>query len=327
METNEEYHADTARLSNSMLSVLAKRNGPQLFDGYYVSKTLAIPEQTESMALGEIVHCLVLEPKEYINRFAFKPDGLDRVKVAGKAAWKAFEINRRLDDLYVPKPYMSRRTATGKEEYDAIVLDRIVLEREDFDQACYFFKELCRISDKTIVKLEDYKTAKVCANAILTHDSLGMLNTFEVFVEKRIDFELAGVPMRCKPDWVSLDLQLIIDVKTTQDASPGFAKSAGDFGYYRQAWIYREAVRLQTGIDCRFLFACVETTKPYSVACYEPSEAMMRAGENDAMALLAEYRYRYESDDWLQDWSKGIVPLDLPAWFKLRNFYDEIKTQ
>lgn len=327
METNEEYHADTARLSNSMLSVLAKRNGPQLFDGYYVSKTLAIPEQTESMALGEMVHCLSLEPEEYINRFAFKPDGLDRVKVAGKAAWKAFESNRRLADLYVPKPDISRRTATGKEEYDAIVLDRIVLEREDFDQACYFFKELCRISDKTIVKLEDYETSEGCANAILTHDSLDMLNTCEAMVEKRIDFELDGVPMRCKPDWVSLDLQLIIDIKTTQNAGPEFAKSASEFGYYRQAWIYRQAVRLQTGIDCRFLFACVETAKPYSVACYEPSDAMMLAGENDAMALLAEYRYRYETDDWLQEWSKGIVPLDLPAWFKQRNFYDEMKTQ
>jgi hypothetical protein len=123
-------------------------------------------------------------------------------------------------------------------------------------------------------------------------------------------------------------LALIIDVKTTQDCSPiGFSKSAADFGYYRQAWFYREAVRITTGIDCRFLFACVETTKPYSVACYEPSDAMMRAGENDAKALLAEYRYRYESNDWLQDWSKGINPLDLPKWFTQRNFYDDMRTQ
>ncbi|MCL5459740.1 hypothetical protein M3M33_13980, partial [Loigolactobacillus coryniformis] len=68
-------------------------------------------------------------------------------------------------------------------------------------------------------------------------------------------------------------------------------------------------------------------TKPYSVAVYEPSDEMMRAGENDARALLADYRYRYESDDWLQDWSKGINPLDLPPYFKQRNFYDEMRTQ
>jgi len=271
---NDNYHADTARKSNSMMSVLAKRNGPQLFDGYYVSKTLAIPEQTESMALGEMVHCLVLEPEEFPHRFIIKPAGLDR------------------------------RTKEGKASYANLLA-----------------------SGKTVASLDDYETAEGCANAILTHDSLAVLNQ-PAMIEKRIDFELDGVPMRCKPDWVDLDLQLIIDVKTTQDASPnGFAKSAGDFGYYRQAWIYREAVRLQTGIDCRFLFACVETTKPYSVACYEPSEAMMRAGENDAMSLLAEYRYRFESDDWLQDWSKGIVPLDMPAWFKQRNFYDEMRTR
>ncbi len=327
METNSEYHSDIKRISNSMLSVLAKQNGPQLFDGYYVSKTLAIPEQTESMALGEMVHCLVLEPEEFAKRFAFKPDGLDRVRVAGKAAYRAFESNRRLIDLYVTKPDISRRTAAGKAEYDAIVLDRIVLDPDDFGQACYFFAELCRISGKTIVKLEDYETAEGCANAILTHDSLSILNTCKAMVEKRMDFELDGVPMRCKPDWCDLNLALIIDIKTTQDASPsGFARSASDYGYYRQAWLYREAVRIKTGIDCRFLFACVETTKPYSVAVYEPSDEMMRAGENDARALIAEYRYRYESNDWLQDWSKGIKPLDLPKWFTQRNFYDEMRT-
>lgn len=267
-ETNAQYNADFKRLSNSMAGVLAKSNGPQLFDGYYVSKTLAIPEQTESMALGEMVHCLVLEPEEFPHRFVIKPAGLDR------------------------------RTKEGKATYANLLA-----------------------SGKTVASLDDYETAEGCVNAILTHDSLNILNN-DAAIETRIDYELDGVPMRSKLDWLSLSLELIIDIKTTQDASTsGFARSAGDYGYYRQAWLYREAVRIQTGIDCRFLFACVETTKPYSVACYEPSEAMMRAGENDMMSLLAEYRYRYEADDWLQDWSKGIVPLDLPHWHKQRPLF------
>ena len=273
-ETNAQYHSDLARLSNSMASVLAQPNGPQLFDGRYVSKTLAIPKQTESMALGEMVHCLVLEPTEFPYRFVIRPEGLDR------------------------------RTTAGKATYSDLLS-----------------------SGKTIANLEDYETAEGCANAILTHDSLAMLNACDAMIEKRIDFELDGVPMRCKPDWLSLDLALIVDVKTTQDASPsGFSKSAETFGYYRQAWLYREAVRLQTGIDFRFLFACVETSKPYSVACYEPSDRMMEAGRNDMMSLLAEYRYRFEADDWLQDWSKGIVPLDLPSWHKQRPTLETMRT-
>ena len=129
METNEEYHADTARLSNSMMSVLAKRNGPQLFDGYYVSKTLAIPEQTESTALGEMVHCLVLELEEFPHRFIIKPAGLDR------------------------------RTKEGKASYANLLA-----------------------SGKTVASLDDYEKAEGCANAILTHDSLDMLNTCEAMV-------------------------------------------------------------------------------------------------------------------------------------------------
>lgn len=323
-ETNAQYHSDMSRQSNSTLSVLAKRNGPQLFDGYYISKTLAMPEQSESMAMGEIVHCLVLEPEKFATRFAFKPKGLDRVKKAGKIAWECFESNSDIGRFYMIEPKINRRTTAGKEEYSAALLelgDREFVSEKDWEQAEAFLRELEFGRGRRIVTSEDYETAEGCAKAILNHDSLAFLNE-PAMIEKRIDFEIDGVPMRCKPDWVSLDLQLIVDVKTTQDASPAFQKSADDFGYYRQAWLYREAIRVTAGIDCRFLFACVETAIPYSVGCYEPSELMMSQGERDFRALLSEYRYRYESGDWMQDWSKGINPLDLPAWHKPKAFFE-----
>jgi exodeoxyribonuclease VIII len=324
-ETNAQYHADTTRLSNSMLNVLARKNGPQLFNGYYISKTLELPEQTESMLQGDVIHCLTTEPHEFNNRFADPIPGLNRIRVAGKAAWNCFELKLSLSQLYVAKPEINRRTTEGRKEYELFLQlagERTVLSPEDYLEAEAFLKALESTRGKTLVSREQIEVGRSCAKALLAHDTASILEQ-PAAIEQRIDFEIDGVPMRCKPDWFSSGLRLIIDIKSTQDASPeGFKKSADEFGYYRQAWLYREAVRLVYGIDCRFLFACVETSQPHSVACYEPTEAMMSQGENDLRALLSEYRYRYESGDWRQDWSKGINPMDLPTWHKPRTFFE-----
>ena len=38
--------------------------------------------------------------------------------------------------------------------------------------------------------------------------------------------DLGGIRAKCRPDWISNDKNIVIDLKTTQDASPkGFQKS------------------------------------------------------------------------------------------------------
>lgn len=74
------------RLSNSALSRL--KECPELFkrefiDGIYER------EETESMLLGSLVHCLVLEPDEVNNRYAIVPK-CDRRTKEGKAVYERF---------------------------------------------------------------------------------------------------------------------------------------------------------------------------------------------------------------------------------------------
>lgn len=320
---NDEYHTKTDVVSNSMLNVLSGPKGPQLFDAYYISKTLKQPE-SDAMALGSLVHCLALEPDEFEKRFAEMPAGLDRVRKAGRIAWFCFENNLKIEDQYVIALTREKRTNEGKAahaDYNSWAGDREHISSEDWYAALAFHSQLEASQGKTIIKRYEYETALACADALRGHNQIGSILEIEnAMIEKPLSFEFEGVDCRCKPDWVSLDHALILDVKTTQDASPsGFARSAADYGYYRQAAFYRHAIEVLTGVECRFLFACVETSAPYAVACYEPSAEMLRAGLLDIEALLAEYRYRFEANDWLQDWSKGIVPLNLPAWHKLRN--------
>ena len=265
---DEEYHADTTRLSNSMLSVL--KRSPQEFYGRYVTKTTPHPESTEAMALGHVVHCLALEPMEYRERFAVKPEGIDRRTTVGKAAWAA-------------------------------------LLAESFG--------------KTIITQDDANTASQCVRRLVRHNEVGGLFARTGIVEQRINFVCNEVEMRCKPDLVLPDLKLIIDVKTTSDASPtGFSKSIAAFGYARQAALYRDAVAIEHGIDCRFLFAVVCTKAPYEVACYELTDDAMRSGQQEASALVLEFKQRCDTNNWLPVWSSGIVPIGLPRWYKHESF-------
>jgi len=259
-ETNEQYHADTQRVSNSMLSVLAS---PQEYQQRYITKTMPHPKPSEAMALGTLVHCMALEPNAVVNRFVIKPEGMDR------------------------------RTREGKLAYQTLIE-----------------------SGKDIVTLEQFETAQACWQALAYHDQIGVALRADGIIEQRIDWERNGLPMRCKPDKIIPTMQLIVDVKTSADASPKeFAKSVANFGYARQAALYQDAVASHYGGELfRFLFAVVCTDPPYEVACYELSDEAMRYGYRNADTLISELQVRIERDYWLPDWGSGIVTLDLPRW-------------
>ena len=319
MSDNETYHA-RPEFSNSDASILAKPNGPQLFKAIKIDRTMR-SEPTEAMDLGSMVHTDSLEPHTFWDRYVYAMEGLNRVSTAGKIAYLCFEENRSLGELYAMKPEgINRRTKLGREEYAAfleIAGDRKVISNDDWDtaQAYLDFLNVNKEAKRTIVKPEDVAKAKRCSEALKSHNQIGeLLRIPDAMIEKEFYFEWLGVPCRSKLDWCHLDASVILDIKTCQDASPAFNRTMWDRGYHRQAAFYRQAVLAMTGVECRFLFACVDTNKPHSVGLYEPDNDTLSRGHEECEALLIEYQTRYESGDWLQEWSKGIVPIGLPAY-------------
>jgi len=269
-ETNDEYHDDHTRLSNSMLGVL--KRCPQEFQQRYVTKTMPQPKASEAMNVGSLVHCMVLEPDEVWNRYILRPNGIDG------------------------------RTREGK-----LALEEL------------------RNSGRQVVTQEDYETALGCSHELTGHDQLSKLLDYDdQIIEERINFVCNRVEMRCKPDLVLPWLKVVVDIKTSSNASPGeFSKSVAAFGYARQAALYLEAVHSQYGELFRFLFAVVCTKPPFEVACYELTIEALRQGTDEAAALLEEYEVRCETNNWLPVWSSGIVPLDLPKWYRHEAFQIE----
>jgi exodeoxyribonuclease VIII len=145
-------------------------------------------------------------------------------------------------------------------------------------------------------------------------------------VEVGHHFDLFGHRFKAKPDCIIDSMKLIIDIKTTDDASPHrWQWSAVDYGYHRQAFIYQKAIEAARSAVYRFIFAVVEKPKPSTrgipptVALYELDADAIGMGYQDARNLVTEYEHRLETNNWQQPYSSGIVPLRLPK----RRVYSE----
>ena len=112
---------------------------------------------------------------------------------------------------------------------------------------------------------------------------------------------------KCRPDWWNGDI--VIDLKTTQDASPkGFASSVAKFRYHVQQMHY-----LQGTNAARFIFIAVEKEYPYNVGVYEL--------DNDACSIGEELRQRdmkrimicKKNNQW-PGYSNDISTLSLPNY-------------
>ena len=95
--------------------------------------------------------------------------------------------------------------------------------------------------------------------------------------------ENTGVKCKAKADYVKGDM--IVDLKTAQDASPtGFAKACANFGYHWQDAHY------SNGSGCaRFVFVVVETSYPFGTAVYELDEDAKYAGRCPVKAAINKY--------------------------------------
>lgn len=135
--------------------------------------------------------------------------------------------------------------------------------------------------------------------------------------------EQSGELCRCRPDYYRRDLGIIVDLKTTEDASPeGFARSIWKYAYHRQAAMYLDGVEAATGdIIKGFVFVCVEKASPFAVATYRldmQGEEAGRISYKDLLLNLAECRVKKH----FPAYSISVETISLPA-YAVREVYNE----
>ena len=131
--------------------------------------------------------------------------------------------------------------------------------------------------------------------------------------------ELTGEKCKIRLDrlrWIN-GVPIIVDYKSTTDASPEkFSRDCLKFGYYFQAAMYCEGVRICTGKEPRFLFIAQEKTAPFAVNIMEPDSLCLRYGYDQFRELMGIYHACRVSGNWYgymgEDAAIGM--LSLPAW-------------
>jgi hypothetical protein len=309
-------------LSHSMLSCLAQN--PMECKMRYVDDPPTLPKKdSAAFAMGHAVHCLALEPEKFDERFVVVEKVLSANSTAGQIAAFVLDEKTMGQDLpWIAKPErINRRTKAGQAEWDEFVSDCAlkdlkIVDDSDFVKAMDYVD---KVKGKTILDEQDHADAVACVQALNNHPEFATIMEQPRRVEVPFEFDLFGHKFKAKPDCIVDSMKLILDIKTTDDASPHkWQWSAVDYGYHRQQIIYQEALKGKTGEWYRFIFAVVEKPKPSTrgipptVALYELGDTTIEMGKQDTWRLVQDYEDRTANGWWQQYYSSGIVPLRLP---------------
>ena len=126
--------------------------------------------------------------------------------------------------------------------------------------------------------------------------------------------DLGLVKGKCRPDWISDDGNIVVDIKTTTDASPkGFQKSIANWGYHLQLGWYIRGLR-KLGLPAKeFIFIAIEKTPPFSVGVYRANKEMITYANDEINNLVYDIDESLKSDDF-PDYTPEILDLGLPNW-------------
>jgi hypothetical protein len=202
------------------------------------------------------------------------------------------------DARYVSAPDgIDRRTKAGKAEWEA------------FTTAA---------TGRTVLPKADADLVMRMAHSVFSHPAAAMLLALPGKAETTHMWTDAatGLQCKCRPDWLTDDGRLLVDLKTTEDAGRGFAKSIAQWRYHVQASWYLDGIEQATGTRPeQFLFLCVEKKAPYAVAVYAADAEMIAAGAQTAARDLDVLATCKAAGAW-PGYSDQIEPISLPPWMR-----------
>lgn len=174
-----------------------------------------------------------------------------------------------------------------------------------------------------ILGQDAFQTLKGCVRSVSEHPRCR-----EIFAEGKSEisifrnFHLGGTVLRkARLDWVPAG-NALVDIKTTQDASPeAFAKEILNYRYHSQASYYLDIWNDSQQVpdkEC-FIFIAVEKSPPYLVAVYDLELKAIGQGRKRNIADLATYIDCTARDHW-PGYDEAIATLDLPAFAYRQEF-------
>ena len=271
-ESNEVYHAHSA-ISHSKLELFRRR--PISYYRRFVAKTVARPEPTEAFRLGSAAHCAVLEPATFWDRYALRPEGIDRRTKDGKIAFAEFE------SANVDKTVITQDEAGSVQEMTAAVL-------------------LHPLASQLLAAGKPEISWRVSpANSLA--------------LQCRTDwFNPAGRELTGRRPYVA-DLKTVESLDA--DAFRNFERACFNFGYHRQAGFYLPLITEILGSPVfDFYFIVVEKAEPYGVAVYRLSDAATARGHDETITDLLRLQGCIKTQQW-PNLPNELREIGLPKWY------------
>jgi exodeoxyribonuclease VIII len=271
-ESNEVYHANEA-ISHSKLELFRRR--PISYYRRFVAKTVARPEPTEAFRLGSAAHCAVLEPDQFWQRYALRPDGIDRRTKDGKAAFAEFEAAN------AGKTIITQDEKVAVEQMTVAVL-------------------LHPLASQLLAAGSPELSWRVSPENSLA-------------LQCRTDwFNVAGCELSSGRPYVA-DIKTVESLDA--DAFRNFERACFNFGYHRQAGFYLPLITEIIGSPVfDFLFIVVEKAEPYGVAVYRLSDAATARGHDETITDLIRLQACIKDERW-PNLPNDLREIGLPKWY------------
>lgn len=241
--------------------------------------------------LDLISKCPALYKARYLDGIKTEPTP---AMILGSATHTITLEPEKFNEEFAVAPEINRRTKAGKAEWAQFQADN---------------------AGREIIKADDYETISRMADAVRNHGRAADILSYgqaesSLFYEDNITGEL----LKVRPDYLIEDL--VVDLKTTQDASPeGFAKSCFNFRYHVQAAYYLAVARAVTGVHLtNFVFIAVEKKEPYQVAVYYLDNGALELGAEQYRSDLMRYSDCRKAGEWPGYNNNKITELSLPGW-------------
>jgi len=161
----------------------------------------------------------------------------------------------------------------------------------------------------------DYDGVMIMADQVRKHPVVQRLTSGTTLFEASGFWtdERTGIRMRCRPDSVAPEMEIMGDLKTTADASAwNWSRTAGNLGYHMQEHIYSTGWPLSGGCNINaFVFIVVEAKAPYCTVVYELDPSAVTEGRALFEKALDLYKKCMETDEW-PGYPTDVVQTDIP---------------
>jgi hypothetical protein len=163
---------------------------------------------------------------------------------------------------------------------------------------------------------EDYQMVLAVRDAVWRHPvASGLLTRGHAEQSYFAPDPETGALLKCRCDYIMDDLSMILDVKSTVDASPaGFGKSAANYRYDLQSAWYPDVVQLVTGErPAHFVWIAVEKAPPFAIGIYVATADQVKRARAICRRDLLNILEHERTDTW-PDYGCDPRELQLPTW-------------